>query len=119
MSKEIPLQHDMFSRELVDTRSRVQKSRDRQSEQFQQMSMFSVRETVQYGVSAHPWLKDLPAPTLTLEIQDVRMEEEKEQERRRLAESLTAPMFAGDEVARGSEQIMESSPIEKPATDAR
>jgi hypothetical protein len=97
MSKEIPLQQDMFTHALVDTRTRTQKSRDRTSQQHQQASMFSARETVQLGVNPRPWLKDMAQPTLILEIQDVRTEEEKEQERRHMAEALTVPLFAGDE----------------------
>lgn len=102
MSKEIPLQKDMFSDELVDTRNRAQKSRDRISEQFQQVSMFSTRETVQLGVSLRPWLKDMERPTMTLEILDMRTEEEKERERRREAEALTTPLFSGHEVVSGN-----------------
>jgi hypothetical protein len=117
MSKEIPLQVDMFGEALVDTRSRTQKSRDKASQQPQQISMFTARETVQHGVNPRPWLKDLPAPTMNLEIIDVRTEEEKERERRQLAESLTTPMFGGSEVTRGLEQI-EDIPTEVKPTPA-
>lgn len=98
MSKEIPLQHAMFSDEAVDTRSRSQKNRDRVYEGLQQIPMFSARETTQIGVSPYSWLKQMPQPTLTLEIQDIRTEEEKEQERQCQAESLTTSMFTGCEV---------------------
>ncbi|MAS35641.1 MAG: hypothetical protein CL610_16645 [Anaerolineaceae bacterium] len=109
-SKEIPLQQAMFSEELVDTRSRAQKSRDRASGNLQQLPMFSVRETVQYGITARPWLKDLPAPTLTLEILDVRTEEEKERERRQVAEAMTAPLFDGDAPEEPDSAIPENNP---------
>jgi len=118
MSKEVPLQHEMFSQALVDTRSRAQRSRDRQAEQWQQTSMFSVRETIQYGVGTRPWLKAMAQPTLTLEMQDVRTEEEREREWRRAAEALTVPLFAGDEAANGTgktEAVQSEQPSEQVA----
>ena len=72
MSKEIPLQKAMFTDELVDARSNHQKRQDSQREKPRQSAMFSAQETVQMGVNPRPWLKHLPAPTLALEIQDVR-----------------------------------------------
>lgn len=99
MSTEIPLQKDMFTDDLLDTRSRAQKSRDHESKQFRQISMFSARDTVQFGVGLRPWLKNVGQSTLELELQDERTEEQKEQERRRISEALTVPLFAADESA--------------------
>ena len=106
MSKEISLQKDMFSGELRDTRSAYRKRQDRQRQQPRQAALFSVRETVQIGVNPRPWLKDMARPTLALEIQDMRTDEEKERERRREAEALTAPMFE-DEAFRAIHELVE------------
>ena len=93
MSIEIPLQQDIFTHEFVDTRNDYRKRQDHQQEQPQQSTIFSARETVQMGVNARPWLKDLARPPLILEILDLRTEEEKERDQRRAAEALTQPMF--------------------------
>lgn len=93
MSKERPLQKDMFSGEVVDTRSDYRKRQDRQAEKGRQMAMFTARETVQYGVNPRPWLKELAAPSMVLEIQDLRTEEEKERDWWREAQKQITPMF--------------------------
>lgn len=98
MSKEgIPLQYDLFSRELVDTRSDGQKKKDRERITPQQMQMFKTPEIVQAG-SHHPtaykeWLSQATSPPLTLEIQDARTPEETERDRQREVEKLMTPMF--------------------------
>jgi hypothetical protein len=102
MSKEVPLQHHMFSGEWVDARSDYRRRQDRQQQQPRQTAMFSAHDTVQFGISPRPWLKEMPAPPLALEIRDVRTEEEKEREWRRAAEALTVPLFAGDEAGNGA-----------------
>lgn len=101
----MPLQVDMFSGELVDARSRIQKSRNREASQPKQTAMFSARETVQLGVSARPWLKDLARPTLTLEVQDLRTDEEKERDRWREAEALTTPMFVNEDSTHDTQPV--------------
>ena len=88
MPKEAYQQWDMFKGEPVTVYGRV----DQQP--LRQMSLFSINEIVQLGVSAHPWLKEMPTPSLTLERQDARTEEEKERDRMREAEKLTTPLFA-------------------------
>jgi hypothetical protein len=104
MGKEgTPLQHDMFSGDLVDNRSNYRKRLDKAHDQPQQKTMFSLKETVQFGVNARPWLKNLPAPKLELESVDPRTEEEKERDLLHKAQSLTRTMFSGvetpDEIA--------------------
>jgi hypothetical protein len=51
---ETPMQHDMFTDKLVDNRSRHQKRKDKARKQPQQMNMFSLKDTVQLGVSTKP-----------------------------------------------------------------
>jgi hypothetical protein len=91
---EIPLQHDMFTGEVVDKRNRRQKKLDKESSQPRQTSMFSLKETVQLGVQARPWLNSLPRPQMVLEREDIRTDEEKERDLLREAEALTGSLFA-------------------------
>ena len=50
MPKEgCPLQYDLFSGELVDTRSDYQKKKDRERTAPQQIQMFKTPEMVQFG----------------------------------------------------------------------
>jgi hypothetical protein len=108
-----PLQREMFTGQLVDNRSRYRKRLDKTLNQPQQMTMFSLKDTVALGVSARPWLKELPPPKLELECEDIRTEEEKERELLREAETLTSAMFAIAKPPDGVEaQINE--PIPKP-----
>lgn len=50
MPKEVPLQFDLFSGELVDNRTAKQKRLDREQEKPQQSLMFSQREMAQFRV---------------------------------------------------------------------
>jgi hypothetical protein len=92
MSKEISRQYDMFSGELVDTRSRRQKRRDRERELPRQAEMFSQRYIAQFGVKANPKLPISPKTRLELAAEDLRTEEEKEADLRRQAEKHTYPL---------------------------
>jgi hypothetical protein len=108
---EIALQHDMFSGKLVDNRSRYQKRKDKTRSQPQQIGMFSLKDTVELGVSVRPWLKELPPTKLELEREDVRTDEEREQDLLREALSLTGAMFAVAEIPeRVEEQVAEPQP---------
>ena len=78
MSKEVPLQVDMFSGELVDTRSRKQKKREKESKKPIQTEIFSQRELAQFGVRANPQIPISPKTRIELALQDLRSEEEKE-----------------------------------------
>jgi hypothetical protein len=92
-----PLQFEMFTGALVDNRTRTQKRFEKQSALPHQMTMFSLKDTVQIGVTARPWLKDLPSSKLELESVDPRTDEEKELDLLREAQELTSTMFAVSE----------------------
>jgi hypothetical protein len=77
MSKEVPLQTDMFTKKLVDTRSRKQRQRARKQEQPWQAEMFSQRELAQFGVNPRPKLPISAKTRIELMIEDHRTEEEK------------------------------------------
>lgn len=76
MSKEVPMQVDLFSGELVDNRTAKQKRLDREQEKPQQSMMFSQREMAQFGVNPRPKLPISPKTRLELMIEDHRTEEE-------------------------------------------
>ena len=86
MSKEVPLQADLFSGDLVDTRSRKQKKQAEQQEQPRQAEMFSQREMGQFGVNPHPQIPLSPKTRIELALQDMRTEEEKERDFQRQVE---------------------------------
>jgi hypothetical protein len=90
---ETPLQHDMFSGELVDTRTRKQKQADKQAEQPHQPMMFSQREIAQFGVKARPLFSLSPHMKLPLLSYDPRTEEEIDQDQKRQAQRNTVPLF--------------------------
>ena len=86
MSKEAPLQADMFTGELVDTRTRKQKKKAKERQEPRQAEMFSQREMAQFGVRANPKIPLSPKTRLELLMQDLRTEEEKEQDFQREVE---------------------------------
>ena len=92
-SPEVPRQIDMFTGELVDTRTPRQKQLDKEREQPKQTEMFSQREIAQFGVNPRPLLPISPTTKLGLIFEDHRTEEEKEQDRQREAESRTYQLF--------------------------
>lgn len=105
-TETLPLQHDMFTGELVDARTRHTKRQDRERQHPQQMGMFPVGEILQFGVSTRPWLKAMPAPQLELTCQEIRTPEEIERDLLKVAEQFTTPMFAIDlEKPRLSEKV--------------
>jgi hypothetical protein len=91
------LQQDMFTGELVDTRSDAQRRKDHAQAAPQQIAMFTVRETVDIGLAARSsltdWLVQATAPPLRLELLDIRTPEEQERDRIRDEEKLTIPLF--------------------------
>ena len=89
----LPLQRDLFTGQLVDNRSPHRKRLDAEQCRPQQMTLISLKETVQPGISARPWLKNLPRPKLELVREDIRTEEEKERDLMREAEALTGSLF--------------------------
>lgn len=89
MSKEIYQQFDMFTGELVDTRSRRQKKRDRQKELPRQSEMFAQKDLAQFGVKANPKLPLSAKTKLELAMEDSRTDEEREADRMREAKKRT------------------------------
>jgi hypothetical protein len=108
MSQEALLQHDMFTGELVDTRTRKQKQTTTKKEKPQQLGMFAPREVAQFGVHARPSLPAINSRGMpigmALEIQDPRTEEDKEHDRMKAAEKATYALF---------EQLQEAKPVEE------
>ena len=74
---ETRLQHDLFTGELADTRTAKQKRDAQERSRLQQTEMFSARELVQIGVTAHPLLPLSPQTALTLMSEDPRTDEER------------------------------------------
>ncbi len=91
MSAEVMLQRDIFSGELVDTRTASQRRRDEQADQPQQIEMFSQRDLAQYV--PRPMMPLSTDMHLVLVQEDPRTEEEKERDREVAARALMAPMF--------------------------
>lgn len=89
MNLESPLQYDMFTGELVDTRSPRQKKHDQERQLPRQAEMFSQRELAQFGVRANPKLPISLKTRLEFIVQDLRTEEEKAQDLQRQAEKQT------------------------------
>ena len=93
MSKEIPLQADMFTGELVDNRTRRQKKRDRERTQLRQAELFSTREVAQFGVRANPKIPLSPKTRLELAAEDPRTEEERAHDLKRELEEKTCRLL--------------------------
>ena len=92
MTKETPLQIDLFSGELVDTRTRKQKQQAREQALPQQAEMFSQRELAQFGVRARPKLPISPKTRIELAMEDPRTDEEKARDLRREIAQHTYPL---------------------------
>lgn len=119
MSKEdVPLQHDMFSGELVDARSDYQKKKDRERSAPNQLLMFRTPDMVQFGGRTHSafrdWLDQATAPALVLEVQDTRTPEEIERDLLREAQKQMKPLFGGEEVERQPETTEQHVPDNTP-----
>jgi hypothetical protein len=78
MPKEVPLQANLFTGELVDTRTRRQKKQATEQTGPKQAEMFSQREMGQFGVNPHPQIPISSKTRIELALQDMRTEEEKE-----------------------------------------
>lgn len=94
MSVETPLQVDMFTGALVDTRTAAQKQRDAAIVIPRQMEMFSQRELAQYVPPPRMSLPD--TATLMLVAEDPRTDEQRERDRERAARELTRSLFRED-----------------------
>ena len=80
MSKEVPLQANLFTGELVDTQTRKQKKQAADQEKPKQAELFSQREMAQFGVNPRPQIPISPKTHIELALQDMRTEEEKERD---------------------------------------
>ena len=78
-------QHDMFSGEAVDTRTRSQRQKDKLKRAPKQQTMFYQREMAQFGVNPRPLLPLSPHMILPMLAEDPRTEEEIEADRERRA----------------------------------
>jgi hypothetical protein len=93
MGKEIPRQIDMFTGDLVDTRTRKQKKKAKEQQGPKQTEMFSQRELAQFGVDSFPKLPLSPKTRIELMIEDHRTEEEKAADIQREAEKRNYRLF--------------------------
>ena len=109
-SKEIPLQREMFTGDLVDNRSSYQKRLDKERQAPQQMVLFATGDMVQLGEKVRPWLSQTARPPLVLEKEDPRTPEEIERDLQREAEALTNSMFGLAAVAIQQQPISDPSP---------
>ncbi|NLE45575.1 MAG: hypothetical protein GX620_12715 [Chloroflexi bacterium] len=87
-------QFDMFTGQLVDTRTRKQRKADRERALPRQIEMFSQRDIAQFGVKANPTMPLSGNVKLLLIPEDPRTPEEIERDIQRAAEERTHPMFA-------------------------
>ena len=93
MTKEVPLQTDMFSGDLVDNRTRKQKKKAKEQQRPKQTEMFSQREMAQFGVNPRPQLPLSPKTHIELMMEDHRTEEEKAAAIQREAEKRNYRLF--------------------------
>lgn len=92
MQKEPAMQIDIFSGNLVDTRTRKQKKKAKAQQGPRQVEMFSQRELAVFGANPRPRLPITPKTRIELAIEDKRTEEEKALALQRQAEEQTYPM---------------------------
>ena len=118
MSKEVPLQVDMFSGELIDTRTRKQKKREAELKKPVQTEMFSQRELAQFGVRANPQIPISPKTRIELALQDLRSEEEKEEARKLEIEKRSYRLPGFEEVMVPSADEELGNPEEIEITDS-
>ena len=118
MAKEVPLQVDMFSGELIDTRTRKQKKREAEIKKPVQTEMFSQRELAQFGVRANPQIPISPKTRIELALQDLRSEEEKEEARKLEIERRSYRLPGFEEVMVPSSDEELGNPEEIEITDS-
>src|SRR4051812_3366375 len=92
-TKEQALQIDLFTGDLVDTRTSAQRQHDKERDKPQQTQMFSTRDVAQFGVTARPLLPISPTTRLALISEDPRTEEEKDRDLERAAQKQTIQLF--------------------------
>src|SRR5258706_10938509 len=111
---EIPLQHDMFSGALVDTRTAKQKEQDKLRTLPQPVEMFPQREIAQFGVGAHPLLPINDNTRLGLVNEDPRTDAERERDLEREAQRHMAELFPAEAKAVGEYLFSQVQPITDP-----
>jgi hypothetical protein len=97
VSREVPLQANLFTGELVDNRTAHQKRRGQEYERPQQGSLFSQREMAQFGVEARPRIPLSPKTRIELALWDPRSDEERAQDLQRELEARTFRLLAPKE----------------------
>jgi len=75
-----PRRSNLFTGDLVDTRTRKQKKQAVEQEKPRQAEMFSQRDMAQFGVNPHPQIPISPKTRIELALQDMRTEEEKKRD---------------------------------------
>jgi hypothetical protein len=88
-------QIEMFTGELVDTRTGRQKQAALEHGQPQQAEMFAQHDLAQFGVSAKPRIPIAPLTRLELASQDPQTEDEKAAESQGAIEDMTYQLFDG------------------------
>lgn len=111
---EIPLQQDMFSGALVDTRTAKQKEQDKLRSTPQPMEMFPQREIAQFGVMAHPLLSINDKTQLGLMSEDPRTDAEKERDLELEAERHMVELFPLEPKTVGEHFSSHTQPITDP-----
>ncbi len=104
MTKEAPLQGDLFTGELVDNRTKKQKRLAREWERPQQAMMFSQREMAQFGVNPRPKMPISPKTRLELMVEDHRTEEEIAAAIQAEALKQNYRLFEGDDLEEAAQQ---------------
>jgi hypothetical protein len=88
-------QIEMFTGELVDTRTGRQKQATLERGQPSQAEMFAQHDLAQFGVKAKPRIPITPFTRLELASQDSRTEDEKATELQGVIENRTYHLFDG------------------------
>jgi hypothetical protein len=119
MTPEVPLQHNLFTGELVDNRTHAQKKAYAERSLPQQMALFKQREVIQFGVRVPPIvdLAALSSGPLVLVSEDPRTAEDKERDLQREAEALTAQMFGGEPEEQNEQKSQSNEAGDTPTSD--
>ena len=97
MGNTDPLQINMFTGELADTRTARQKRLAKERELPKPLEMFSVHDIGGIGITTKVYFEVPDCAQLAMYAEDPRTEEEKERDRQKAAEDDTYPMFVEEE----------------------
>lgn len=100
-------QANMFTGEWETKRTR---------NRLEQLSMFSINETFEFGARVRSYLSELPRPTLELVSEDVRTQEDIERDLMREAEALTTSMFTSEALSADESEPDEQNRYKLPDT---